>query len=431
MLIDFEFENHYCYKDRQSFSMRRQRGIKKEKPSIYEGRFQTEASRVAAIYGANASGKSSILKALLFVHDALVLEDNQVLSAEPFSIGIYNRKKPSKYSISFIANDGNKYKYMLEYAYDGVHLETLHVYQSQKPTMLYERRQNKQIVFGKKFTSKNIKSIILEETSLGKYELLLRKFMKLDEKVTRPAYQFLKDSMKFIGVKERNTQFQEIKKRALKDKDFSRMLNKVLPAIDVGISSAEKVSLPPEIVDTLAKMNPAKIPDKQLFIEQNTRYSFIHEGASANEISLFGDLQESNGTIASTILMATFYDVLKSGGVCIVDEIDTSLHPLLVAKMVSIFNSTFSNPKNAQLVFSTHDIALMENHPEGEILDRDQIWFAEKGRSGCSRIQSLNDRAEAPRSGTNIGMRYLTGRYGAVPDVSLEDAFRSLLDGDI
>ena len=84
--------------------------------------------------------------------------------------------------------------------------------------------------------------------------------------------------------------------------------------------------------------------------------------------------------------------VLRDGKTYVIDEIDESLHPTLVAQIVEIFNSEESNPNNAQLIFSTHDVSLLDGTIYGrDILDRDQIWFVEKDLKGCSYLYSLYD----------------------------------------
>lgn len=121
---------------------------------------------------------------------------------------------------------------------------------------------------------------------------------------------------------------------------------------------------------------------------------------------------ESIGTQVWVGLIGPVLDALYRGAVLLVDELDASLHPLLVRRLVELFQSPRTNPRCAQLIFNAHDIALLEEYQPYE-LGRDQIWLAEKGDDGASRISSLADyRARRDKS---IGRRYLRGRYGSIP----------------
>lgn len=107
-------------------------------------------------------------------------------------------------------------------------------------------------------------------------------------------------------------------------------------------------------------------------------------------------------------------EVLDTGSTMIVDELDSSLHPLQVRQLVSQFQSPASNPKQAQLIFTTHDVSLLVDRAAmPRVLERDQIWLVEKDRSGCSEIFSLADFS--PRKGEDLLGRYLQGVYGGVP----------------
>ena len=101
----------------------------------------------------------------------------------------------------------------------------------------------------------------------------------------------------------------------------------------------------------------------------------------------------------------------------LIDEIDASLHPILTAKLISMFRSTSVNPLRSQLIFTSHDAALLGTIDTEEILRRDEIWFAEKDADGASTLYPLTD-FKPRREGENRQRRYLNGNYGAIPDLS-------------
>jgi AAA15 family ATPase/GTPase len=111
-------------------------------------------------------------------------------------------------------------------------------------------------------------------------------------------------------------------------------------------------------------------------------------------------------------------DALASGTVLLVDEIEASLHPVLVARIVEMFQSPESNPNGAQLIFNSHEASLLGDSVGDRMIGRDQVWFTEKNNDGATRLYSLADLD--PRPDEAIGRRYLAGRYGAVPILAKE-----------
>jgi hypothetical protein len=133
-----------------------------------------------------------------------------------------------------------------------------------------------------------------------------------------------------------------------------------------------------------------------------------HPVAGVGEVTL-PIQEESSGARQYFALSGPLYDVLENGWTLMVDELDASLHPLLVRYIIELFHNPQINPKGAQLIFNTHDTTLMD----GSLFRRDQIWFVEKDRQGCSHLYSLLDFS--PRKGEALAKGYLLGRYGAIP----------------
>jgi uncharacterized protein len=123
---------------------------------------------------------------------------------------------------------------------------------------------------------------------------------------------------------------------------------------------------------------------------------------------------ESKGTQTMFRLALPIVSLMRRGGVLVVDELEASLHPMLAAKIVEQFNDPKTNPKNAQLIFTTHDTNLLGNLL-GEPLRRDQVWFTEKDKEGATRLYPLTDYK--PRKPENLERGYLQGRYDAVPSL--------------
>jgi hypothetical protein len=124
---------------------------------------------------------------------------------------------------------------------------------------------------------------------------------------------------------------------------------------------------------------------------------------------VFDFQDESEGTQKLFALAGPIFEILKHGQVLIVDELDRSLHALLVRQLIEMFQNPDLNQKGAQLIFTTHDTSLLD----GGLLRRDQIWFVEKDDAQASRLYPLSDFS--PRKGEALERGYLAGRYGAVP----------------
>jgi AAA15 family ATPase/GTPase len=149
--------------------------------------------------------------------------------------------------------------------------------------------------------------------------------------------------------------------------------------------------------------------------ELRPELKFVH---GRNE-SPFDLDEESAGTLSWLAMLPMILDALDEGLVVAVDEIDTSLHPLLTAQFVRLFHSPETNPNGAQLIFTTHDSSLLGTMIGDQLLDRDEIWFVEKSKDGASALYPLTDFK--PREGHNIERRYLGGSYGAVPVLDPQD----------
>jgi hypothetical protein len=146
------------------------------------------------------------------------------------------------------------------------------------------------------------------------------------------------------------------------------------------------------------------------------RVSFRHRGAPEDVV--FGIADESSGTLRLLELAARAVPVLNEGGLFLVDEIDSSLHPLLTVALVRLFQSSEVNKRGAQLVFTSHDATLLGSIDGEDVLRRDEVWFTSKGDDGASELFPLSE-FKPRRQGENRQKRYLNGSYGAIPELSM------------
>jgi uncharacterized protein len=147
-----------------------------------------------------------------------------------------------------------------------------------------------------------------------------------------------------------------------------------------------------------------------------SRVQFMHEAASGG--TALGMSDESSGTLRFLTLAAEATEVFVNGGMLLIDEIDASLHSLLTASLVRLFQSSSVNQSGAQLVFTTHDATLLGSIDGEDVLRRDQVWFTSKGKDGASELFPLSE-FKPRRQGENRQKRYLNGSYGAIPELSM------------
>ena len=138
---------------------------------------------------------------------------------------------------------------------------------------------------------------------------------------------------------------------------------------------------------------------------------------------------ESDGTLAGLAFLSVALRTLKNGRVMLVDEIERSLHPVLVKGLISLFTNIQTNPHQAQLIFTSHDVTLITSGCGGDgVLNRNQLWFTRKGKDGASSLCPVT--AFSPRPDENLGKNYLNGVYEVLPVISLRQSFAELIKED-
>jgi uncharacterized protein len=184
--------------------------------------------------------------------------------------------------------------------------------------------------------------------------------------------------------------------------------------LDVTVSQSQQIALFPEPQPTEEDL--AKIPPSRSR-ERPPQLQFLHRGASRGV--LFDVADESSGTLRLLQSAVQAIPMLERGGLVIIDEVDASLHPLLTARLIALFQSKAVNRNGAQLIFTSHDATLLGLLDGDEVLRRDQVWFTQKNPDGASELFPLSD-FKPRKEGENRMRRYLGGNYGAIPDLSMD-----------
>lgn len=344
--------------------------------------------RSAVIYGANASGKSNVLKAMAFYRHFITdsfknSQAGEAIDVENFRLNATSIYEPTTMEATFIVGDFI-YRYGFEVDSKVVRSEWLYQRTNKKRAKeieIFNRTEEE--------TSVHQKSPLLLELvnkrMVRDNALLLSAAAQFNEPKAVNILQWMNDIRVIFGNEEEKLWNQAIK--SLDDENLRLRITNFAKYADLGIESIVKI-------------------DNR--IVSNHR-QFDDEGRETSDVAFSFSGNESEGTIKYFSLSYPIIDTLDNGKLLIIDELDSKLHPLLVRKIISLFNSAKTNPKGAQLLFTTHDTFLLS----AGMFRRDQIWFTQKDSFGATEAYSLVEYKV--RSNTLFERDYLLGKYGATP----------------
>ena len=421
MLIEFSVKNFLSFKEKVTLSMEKGNGDENLENVITNN--ITDLLKTAAIYGANASGKSNILKA--FTCAILMVRNSNLIPIEgkwnfikPFSFDETSKKSPSEFEFIFIVNNV-KYRYFFSADENKVYDEILDAYYSQKPTNIFTRTKTNNYVFN---SDKNKLESLATNNTENKLFLSTATTWNYDK--TKDAFLW------FSTAIDTYDSFNEIADKDLIDysnddeslKTFSLKLLKEADILikDITVDYEEK-----EIDSTMVDMFiPPLARNGKKYKIKNVNIELEHEVVDNNNnrhIYKLNFNEESSGTRVLFAFAPFLKRAFENTKIIIVDELEKSMHPSLVKFIVKLFNNENINKSNSQLIFTTHATNLLDL----ELLRRDQIWFTEKNPdNGVSELYPLD--SFSVRKDENISKGYINGRYGAIPfikdiDVWLED----------
>jgi uncharacterized protein len=412
MLLRFKFANFRSFREDQEFSMVASAFADHPEVLLHPEGLDEGVLPVAAIYGANASGKTNVLRALHFMTNAVenshkTWPADGGVPAERFMADEVSRKSPSRFVVDFIV-DGRRHQYGFEVSSEAVLEEWLYVYPNGKKQKWFRRVPHSPMSFGAKMPGEN-RTI---ENLTRKNSLFLSAAAQNNHEALLPVYKWFAKSLSFVrGERELWRRWTaEICARA----ECKQALAGLLAAADLGITDVKIVEEKMteqhrKIFEALASiLEPAgrqpEIPETQ------SKVRLLHRIGDKSVPFEFDE--ESDGTRAYFDLLGPVISALAEGRVICIDELDASLHPLLALEIVRLFNSPSVNPRGAQLIFNTHDTNLLNS----DLLRRDQVWFTEKDANAGTHIYPLSDYK--PRRDENLQSGYLQGRYGAIPFIS-------------
>lgn len=414
MLIEFKVTNFRSFQTPQTLSMVAGSFPEHKDSNTFDARLPGFGRflRSSVVYGPNAAGKTNLLRALQFVQGLVV---NSVsaspatpLPYSPFKFAKSTRNAPSKFQISFVQN-GIRYEYGFAMDATRIHDEWLMEYVNPRGRAIFGRTYDKRSQkYQWKFSPflKGHRSVWSEATR--KEVLFLSTATQLNSEQLLPVFEwFQKRLVVIVGV----TTLNPVLTLQLLDKpDGKEKLLPFLREADLGIAGIEiKREAMPAGAGTMMIVGSPIIEQKAGSPTPTVvKVTFSHLGNDKEPVGL--DLnEESAGTQILFRSAGAWLNVFANGEVLLFDEIDTSLHSKLTRFLIRKFHSKTTNPKNAQLIFSTHNTSFLDQ----DLFRRDQVWFIDKGRDGASKLYPLTDFK--PRNDEVLERWYMRGRYGALP----------------
>ncbi len=410
MLLEFRVGNYRSIRDEQVLSLVASTDVELADTHLMSTGLKSLPSTVrsSVVYGPNASGKSTLLFALNYMRavvaeSATVIQPGQTYNVQPFKLDRAFAKAPTTFEMTFLL-DGVRHQYAFEMTPQRFVSESLVVYRTSKPTRWYSRQlMDDGETYEYEFSSYLTGSRKLWQDSTRPNALFLSTAAQLNSELLSPVFRAIVDNIAYLPA---GSAFDpDMTTSLLTTEEGRASIRNFLAAADISIADVQAVArkgLHQRFILHAGGMAPGSPEEREMLIP-------VFEHATAKGSAKFELHEESDGTQRLYGLAAPVIDVLKRGRILIVDELDSSLHPLLVRRLISMFHDPSINKAGAQLIFSTHDTSLLDH----TLFRRDQIWFTEKDSDQATRVYPLTDFSPRKREAWEQG--YLTGRYGAVP----------------
>lgn len=415
MLIEFNVSNFLSFRESATFSFVKGKGDELMERNSFEPKSPATPSllRTAVIYGANAAGKSNLIKAIklmqrLVLNSARESQAGEPLSVTPFLLDEMSGSKPSEFEAVFVSNNV-RYQYGFSATSERIIEEWLYAYPEGRPQRWIERAYDEEreaYQWGAMGKLTGQKQVWQEATRSN--SLFLSTATQLNNQQLKPVFEWFSKFLHVAGIglwhPGFSTELCEEEDTKSKVLDFLKAADVDIDGIELEQEKFNPDDLPSSLSEAVKKEIESSFKDKQLI-----NVKTLHTLKSGKKV-LFDLDKESDGTQKIFALSGPWLDTLENGFTLVIDELHDNLHPLMVKFLVELFHNKETNPKNAQLIFTTHDTSILNQ----EVFRRDQIWFCEKNEEQSSTLYPLTDFS--PRKGVdNLEKSYLSGRYGALP----------------
>lgn len=417
MLIDFSVTNYRSIQARQTLTLAASKGLKgHEALNTFEAGAREKMPRLlrsAVLYGPNASGKSTLIHALKFMQDRVLNSQKESQAGDeidvvPFKLTQASRLADSEFELTFV-EQGVRYEYGFRCNRQRFMEEWLFAYPLGRAQKwfhrVYDPVAEKEIYkFSGAFEGDRKRQDWSAQTRQN--ALFLSTAIQLNNSQLKPAFEWFKERLRVVdSPKGLNASYTM--KRCKDESDKAKVID-FLNAADLSIADIlfKKSIFSPEVLPRNLPVQVREEFSRQMDGKEITSVKFIHNDMQTNAPIEFSEDEESDGTRALFAFAGPWLDVTANERVLVMDELDTSLHPLLVQHLVKLLHHTGTK---AQLIFTTHDTTLLSQ----KLLRSDQVWFMEKDKSRATCLYPLSDFS--PRENEAVERGYLNGRYGGIP----------------
>jgi AAA15 family ATPase/GTPase len=418
MIISFSVENFLSFQDKVTISTvaSKQRRHKERVPRI--GKYKLSVLPVAAIYGGNASGKSNFCEAILFARRMVVAgrDIDRKIPVKPFLLRPEAEKQPSKFWIELLTADDYIYEYYFSVTQDMVCEERLTKVKAKTEQLLFERNDKKINIYDKR---KKSQLDFIGKNTRGN-QLFLTNTIEQNNDNYEEVYSWFRYGLKVITPTARYANLKELIDQ--KKPTYSEV-NKIFQELDTGIDSLGDEEVKDKnlkdvgnrkqylrILENISGDRFVEYPKKG---EDTIRRLVTYHKRQDGKKTRFDFSQESDGTRRLVELIPAF---LKRGpeafAVFVIDEIDRSLHHLLIKRLLERYLESCDMDTRLQIIFTTHDLLLMSQ----ELFRRDEMFIVERNDLGASSIIPLNEYRNI-RIDKDILKSYLYGRFGGIPKI--------------
>lgn len=417
MLLQFSVENYQSIRNKVILSL--EPSQEKEHPENINTMGKYSAVNTLAVYGANASGKTTLFKALtialITIRSSVDTQVTSVLPVTPFLFDEESSAKPTLFEFTFVAGDGKKYVYGFSAFPNKVVDEYLYVYNSSKPSLIFDRTNTDQYKFPR--DQKTEMEIITRRNLPNK--LFLSTATSWNVEITKPAFKWLAEGIDtFTNIIDMQGLSLDLY-RTEQNGEYTSFTQDLMRRADINISNikVEAHEISPERLN----QNPFGIIIKIPNIKNHYEYHIttghkIKDSEGREKEYQLQLIDESLGTQQLFAFGPIIKKAIAEGKTIMVDEIDKSLHPFIVKFLINLFRDPEFNTNGAQLLVTTHATPLLSL----DTFRRDQVYFTEKdAETGVTDLYSLDEFSV--RKTDNIEKGYLLGRYGAIPYPYTED----------
>lgn len=444
MLVEFTLSNWKSFRDEVTFSMLASRERQHGNRIYKSNRHKLRVLPIAAIFGGNASGKTNFVKALEFAKQFVVhgTRPNQSIPVEPFSLDPASREKPIQMVFELLIDD-TIYQFGFSVTQHEVIDEELMIKSPASESSLYHR-QGQQVCFGRKHKKDRLMDFVFQSTRPN--ELFLTKLMELNVHEFRHVFDWFDRNLQVITP---DSQFGPIEELMDKHVPIFNSMNTILPLLDTNISRLDGSNISFDQFQQLAitdhekdeldrllsegqaiRLLSTKSGDRFVVFRQNNKL-FVkklvtyHLASDGSEVK-FDIAHESSGTQRMFDLVPAFLELSSRTSEClfVIDEIDRSLHPQLIAMLVEEYLDNQSNTTKSQLLFTTHNVLLIDQL----LFRRDELWLTELDSAGSTDLFSLSEYKDI-RYDKDIRKSYLDGRLGGTPHLMFRGTFGSIVEG--